>query len=115
MTFLPPLLLLKIMTVVILLLGIIVYSVFIVGIYFFGRWQETKQTLESMPNLAFGLPFSAVASFGIVSLLVEATPSSGTQLEFKAFNLAFTGPAGPVTLWVLCFTAFVMAIKTLSK
>lgn len=104
----------KIIAIGILIAGILIYGVLIIGIYFLKRWQDVKPILESRPNVCFGLPFSAVASFGIVSLLNSASPSD-KELAFKAFNLDFTGPAGPVTMWLLCFMAFIWAIKTLSN
>ncbi|MEQ1528252.1 MAG: hypothetical protein ABL925_02980 [Methylococcales bacterium] len=104
----------KMLAVAILIAGIFMYGVLLIGIYFLKRWQDVKLILENRPNVCFGLPFSAVAAFGIVSLLNPNSPSD-KDIAFKAFNLDFTGPAGPVTMWILCFMAFVWAIKALSN
>ncbi|WP_020482710.1 hypothetical protein [Methylomonas sp. MK1] len=107
---------LKVLAVTILMLGVLVYGGLIVGIYHYGMWPQIKTGWEKAPYLCFGLPCSAIASFGIVSMLELASDSKETEkLAFKAFGLDFSGPAGPVTLWILCFVAFVWAIKTLAK
>lgn len=36
------------------------------------------------------------------------------KLSFKAFGLEFTGPAGPVSLWVICYLAMAASMKLLA-
>lgn len=57
-----------------------------------------------------GLPFGAVASLFIVTLL---RISSGQKLEFEAFGFKFRGASGPVVLWLACFLGIAVAIKLL--
>jgi hypothetical protein len=63
-----------------------------------------------------GLPCSAISAFAIVAVLLKAFPPAtgpGGQLELKAFGLEFSGPSGPITLWLVCFLGFVIALKLL--
>lgn len=107
----------KVFTVGILIMGMIGYGGLLIAMYFFDKKRETRATLEKSPELSFGLPFSAIASFGVVALLESTGNGNDTagNLSFKAFGLDFNGPAGPVTLWLLCFGAFVLAIKHLRR
>lgn len=66
--------------------------------------------VKKWPAHAFDLPMSGIAAFAIVSLLRGAT---GGSLEFTAFGLQFTGPAGPTTLWVVVFLSIVVSFKLL--
>jgi hypothetical protein len=71
---------------------------------------------EAAPAQNLGLPCAAMASFAIVTILLRAFPSSQTangSLAFKAFGLEFSGPSGPITLWLMCFLGFVIALKLL--
>ncbi|MBV9286801.1 MAG: hypothetical protein JO288_03095 [Hyphomicrobiales bacterium] len=57
-----------------------------------------------------------MAAFAIVTILLRAFPSSqagNDSLSFKAFGLEFSGPSGPITLWLMCFLGFVIALKLL--
>ena len=56
-----------------------------------------------------------MAAFAIVAVLLQAFPAANAegQLTFKAFGLEFTGPSGPITLWLLCFLTFVFALRLL--
>lgn len=56
-----------------------------------------------------GLPFAALASFAIVTIL----ESSSGPLEFEGLSFKFKGASGPAVLWVLCFLVIAVAIKTL--
>jgi hypothetical protein len=59
----------------------------------------------------FGLPISAVTAFAVVSLLEQLAPATSGKMEFKAFGLHFSGPAGPVTLWVVVYLVLVASMK----
>ncbi len=69
------------------------------------------------PAQNLGLPSAAISSFAIVALLMTAfsksSDAAASALQFKAFGLEFTGPSGPITLWLLCFLGFVFALKLL--
>jgi hypothetical protein len=63
-----------------------------------------------------GIPCAAISAFAIVAALLKAYPpqlNETGQLEFKAFGLEFSGPSGPITLWLMCFLGFVLALKLL--
>lgn len=71
-------------------------------------------------NLAFniGIPASGISAFGIVSVFWSAFPQhgeAGSPLDLKFLDLQFSGPSGPITLWVLCFLAFVFAMHLLGE
>jgi hypothetical protein len=71
---------------------------------------------EAAPAQNLGLPCAAVAAFSIVTILLHAfpsTPNGNGVLALKAFGLEFTGPSGPITLWLMCFMGFVIALKLL--
>ncbi len=102
----------KIFAVVVLLLGIVVYSSMLVRAFVFGN-ADMKKDLNTNPATNYGIPFSAMAAFGVVSLLEFA--ASDKSLKFKAFGLDFEGPAAPVTLWIVCFAAFIWAMKSVSN
>jgi hypothetical protein len=73
-------------------------------------WFMTRSTLN------IGIPCSAIAAFAIVTVLLKAFPpikDAGGGLVLKAFGLEFSGPSGPITLWLLCFLGFVFALKLL--
>ena len=75
-----------------------------------GAWFTTH------PAQNLGIPCAAVSAFAIVAVLLSAFPPSSNangQLEFKAFGLEFSGPSGPITLWLMCFLGFVAALKLL--
>lgn len=68
------------------------------------------------PAQNMGIPCAAIAAFAIVAALLHAFPPASNasgQLEFKAFGLEFSGPSGPITLWLMCFLGFVAALKLL--
>jgi hypothetical protein len=74
-----------------------------------------KTELNSNGALTVGLPSAAIGAFGVVALLLHSFPpeKAGGVIKIKFFGAEFTGPAGPITLWLACFLAFVAAIKTL--
>jgi hypothetical protein len=102
--------------VVIVGLGVIAYFVAMV-VYFVAADSAPQLTawFMSAPAQNIGIPCSAMASFVIVKLLWTAVPpgTSTDGLKFKAFGLEFSGPSGPITLWLLCFLTFVSALKLL--
>ena len=68
----------------------------------------------SPPSFMFGLPISGLIAFAIVALLdtlSPATKDASGKLEFKAFGLTFSGPAGPVTLWIAVYLTLVGSIQ----
>ncbi|MCA9006215.1 MAG: hypothetical protein KDA70_13165 [Planctomycetaceae bacterium] len=81
-----------------------------------GKW--IADWIEQNPYCNLGIPCSALASYAIVSALLEAFPpptEKNGDLIIKAFSLEFSGPSGPVTLWLICFLGFVFAMKLLGK
>jgi hypothetical protein len=63
-----------------------------------------------------GIPCGAISAFAIVTVLLRTFPPKPNDvglLAFKAFGLEFSGPAGPITLWLMCFLGFVVSLKLL--
>ena len=68
----------------------------------------TEITLAQFPTI-IGLPFAALAALCLV-LILEAKAG---PIEFEALGFKFRGASGPLVLWIFCFLAIVVAIKTL--
>jgi hypothetical protein len=101
----------KVAAVFLLFAGILGYAWLLARAFLFNH-EATRVLLNSNPGTNYGLPFSAMASFGIVSVLELANAG---QLKFKAIGFDFEGPAAQVTLWIVCFVVFVWAMKSVSK
>lgn len=127
--------------VFILVAGILVYAVFMLVYACKKPEERKNTLLASAPPVyMFALPISAVAAFGVVALLMTlatgkpsyenirsadaasavappAQPANkdkekdADKLTFKAFNLEFSGPAGPVTLWIVIYLTLVVSIR----
>jgi hypothetical protein len=68
------------------------------------------------PAQNLGVPCAAFSAFAIVAIFMKLFPSQasiGEQLELKLFSLEFSGPSGPITLWLMCFLGSVAALKFL--
>jgi len=82
--------------------------------YSFG-FAPSRELLSSGPaSYMFGLPISGVVAFAVVALLDTLSPAAtGTpgKLEFKAFGLTFSGPAGPVTLWIAVYLTLIASMQ----
>lgn len=93
-------------------MGLFSYAL-LLGLYAFGI-EKVVAMLREKPVYTFGLPICGTAAFAIVSVLERIAPAkvdSSGKLEFKAFGLTFSGPAGPVTLWVVCYLVLVSSIR----
>nr|WP_131515321.1 hypothetical protein [Pseudomonas chengduensis] len=107
---------------ILLFVGVILffaYAWFIGGAYISKKepYIDIKTEISGAEPLVVGVPISAVAAYIIVTMLLHSFPPSkdqSGQISFKVIGLEFSGPAGPVTLWLACFLAFVGAISTLS-
>jgi hypothetical protein len=102
----------KLVAVFLLLAGIVGYVWLLVRAFLLDH-KDTRTLLDSNPRANYGLPFSAMAAFGIVSVLEMA--STDKLLKFKGIGLELEGPAAQVTLWIVCFVVFVWAMKSVSK
>ena len=63
-----------------------------------------------------GIPCAAISAFAIVTVLWSRFPpptNATDPFSLKAFGLEFNGPSGPITLWLLCFLEFIVALKLL--
>ena len=101
--------------------GLLCYSVALLLAAFFsettGVGAATRKWFLDSPAANIGIPCSAISAFAIVAVLLRAFPPTDEKgsLTFKAFGLEFTGPSGPITLWLMCFLAFVFAMQLLRK
>jgi len=99
-------------------LGFVAYIV-VVFIAYVGDTKWGASLTNAMQNRTLfnlGLPCSAAGAYAVVALLLHVFPPEKHQgsIKFTAFGLEFTGPAGPITFWVVCFLSFIAAIKILS-
>jgi hypothetical protein len=99
--------------VIISIAGIAFYALVMLA-YSFG-FNPSHELLSSGPaSYMFGLPISGVVAFAVVALLDTLSPASkdaSGKLEFKAFGLTFSGPAGPVTLWIAVYLTLVASMQ----
>lgn len=68
------------------------------------------------PAQNLGIPTSAISAFAIVAVLwrhFQSAAGAGSALSLKVFGLEFSGPSGPITLWLMCFLGFIAALKLL--
>jgi hypothetical protein len=97
-----------------LTLGIVIYAILVL-FYALGWWQRATDLLTSAPRAyMFALPICAIAAFGVVGLLQSLATGdkpADEKLSFTAFGLEFTGPAGPVTLWVVVYLVLVCSMR----
>ena len=98
--------------IALLYLGLFGYAL-LLGFHAFG-WSTPFLQDKSKAAYLVGLPICGVAAFAIVCVLdrfAPATKDSSGKLEFKAFGLTFSGPAGPVTLWIACYLTLVASMR----
>jgi hypothetical protein len=102
--------------------GLLGYAVALALAAFYSKDPGSKGAklaawFTAYPAQNLGLPCAAISSFAIVALLMTASSAcsnaTASALQFKAFGLEFTGPSGPITLWLMCFLGFVFALKLL--
>ena len=101
--------------IAIFFIGLAAYAVMLL-LYIFGV-QDVVTLLDKKPAYTFGLPICGATAFAIVCVLEKVTPAKENgagKLEFKAFGLTFSGPAGPATLWVVCYLVLVASMRIVS-
>jgi hypothetical protein len=109
------------LAIAIVAIGLVGYAVALVLAAFFpealgGRGAQLASWFTDSTAQNLGLPCAAISAFAIIAALLKAFPPATDakgQLELKAFGLEFSGPSGPVTLWLMCFLGFVLALKLL--
>jgi hypothetical protein len=114
-------------------------SVFVAGVMFYGLVLLglilpptrcfAQQVLGFNLFYSVGLPVSAIGAAGIVGVFwwlfgpqsnvhTPVDEKSGERTEkpisIKVFGLEFSGPAGPITLWLACFLALVGSMVLVS-
>lgn len=74
---------------------------------------DLKAATETNQKLTIGLPLAAGCTFLIVLGLLAAFPPAANPdaLTLRIVGLEFTGPAGPIVLWILAFLAVILAMK----
>jgi hypothetical protein len=100
--------------VAIAIVGLLIYlTAGIIAV--FGGQGPVNDILMGNPAANVGIPCSAFAAFVIVATLWKAHPPKSVdgQLSLKLFGLEFTGPAGPISLWVVCFLSLILAVNML--
>ena len=86
----------------------------VVCVYLYGRSFLVGPLFPYWPEIirdhwsaVVGLPGAAAVSFIIVVFLRQTEG----PIEFEGLGFKFKGAAGQVAMWVICFLAFVVAIK----
>ena len=95
-------------------IGIAVVAMVAVGLLLAAVWYNRFDPVLSdlvVKNFAtiIGLPFAFIASFVVVALFRQ----SEGQVDFEGFGFKFSGAAGQIVLWVLCFLVISGCIKLL--
>jgi len=107
------------MAVAIVLMGLLIYgfSIFAAFVLNVKALASFKAMISENLGRNIGLPASAVGAFCIVIIFWGLFPPNHAQegMSLELFGLGFTGPTGPITLWIACYLAFVFSIKMLSK
>lgn len=77
----------------------------------FSLYQNGKLAVLTEQHAAamIGVPWAGGAAFVVVLVL----RASFGAMEFSFLGFTFKGASGPIVLWVLCFLAEILAIKTL--
>jgi hypothetical protein len=107
--------------IIIVAIGLFGYAIALALAAFFpgalgSRGGHLAAWIMTAPAQNLGLPCAAISAFAIVAVLLKAFPPSSDAngpIQLKAFGLQFSGPAGPITLWLMCFFGFVIALKLL--
>ncbi len=99
--------------VVLAIVGVVIYALMMLAYVF--KWEPVHTLLSTPPAFfMFGLPISGVVAFAIVALLDALSPAKQDEkglLAFDAFGMAFSGPAGPVTLWIAVYLTLVASMR----
>jgi len=109
----------EIAQIVVIWILIISITIYIIGGFVAYAFPSTvlKEYYGDSPLFNIGLPASALSAFGLVAIFWKLYPpkeESEEKYQLSMFGLKFSGPGGPVTLWVICFLSFVGAMKILS-
>jgi hypothetical protein len=95
--------------VLITVVGYALYAIAMLA-YAFNFEPAVALFSRSQPFFMFALPISGILAFAVVALLETLSPATKDEsgkVEFKAFGLTFSGPAGPVTLWIAVYLTIV--------
>ena len=103
------------------LAGVVVYGlVLLAGLFGAdeGLGGKIRRAIRQNPELGIGVPCAAIGALALVAAMLKAfqrdAEDTGT-LSFTAFDMQFSGPSGPVTLWVISFLSIVAAIRLLRR
>jgi len=99
--------------IAVIALGIVLIAG-IMAVFF--ETQPLYDVFMGNPAANVGIPASAFAAFVIVSVLWHVFPpdkSSNGPVQLKFFGMEFTGPAGPISLWIACFLSLILAVNQL--
>ena len=100
--------------VVISVVGLVIYLIAGILAVFF-KLEPIYGIFVGNPAANVGIPCSGFGAFVIVAIFWKAYPpkSDNGQVELKVLGLSFTGPAGPISLWIACFLSLILAVNTL--
>jgi hypothetical protein len=101
----------NIFAIILIVLLILLGLVYFVAI---GFWLVTRANTEIAQSIwaygpwTIGLPFAALGSFALVTLLPAV---SGSPLEFSGFGFEFKGSSSQIAFWVLCYFVIALTIR----
>jgi hypothetical protein len=103
-----------VIALILVIIGLVGF-VIVCSVAVFGGPETLNSILMKNPAANVGIPCSALAAFVIVSTLLKVFPpkEDGGPLMLKFFGLEFTGPAGPISLWIACFLALILSVNML--
>ena len=80
-------------------------------ILLYQEWRnpELRSMVTSHFPAVIGIPAAGVFSFLVVALF-EGTAG---KVKFEVLTVKFEGAAGPIIMWMFCFLATVLGIRTL--
>ncbi len=79
-------------------------------VYVIGQDRESLKAVVNKHFLAVtGTPLSALSA----TLVLAMFRASYGDIEFEIPGFKFRGASGPAVLWILCFLAFVVALRLL--
>ena len=82
---------------------------YLVQLWMYGSSGIFDEILKQHFLVSVGIPFAMMAAATLVAIFEI---QSG-EIDFKGFGLNFSGSAGQIVMWVICFLSIISALKLL--
>jgi hypothetical protein len=104
----------------IMLSGMVIYGVALVMAFIFNLeiLKTFKQSIQTNLIFSLGLPVAGLSSFSIVAIYLSVFPPDKVgegEVSIRFLGMDFSGPSGPITLWLVCFLGIVFSMKLFTK